>query len=137
MQLSLHGDAVHLHGRGWRVLARRHLRDGDHRVEGRLVDGLAEDGVLGLARREPVEEGVVDDVHEELRAAGVGRAGIGHGERAGLVGDARRVLVLDVAAVAARLGGARDDVLEGAVRWPASASIAVAPNATPMMPANL
>eukprot|EP00964_Phaeocystis_antarctica_P063516 scaffold38138_cov63-Phaeocystis_antarctica.AAC.3 len=91
-------DRLHHHRGDGAVVARRHLGDLDHDVDARLVDALAEDRVLGLARGEPVEEVVVHGVHEELAAARVGRAGVGHGERAGLVGELGGELVLDIAA---------------------------------------
>ena len=43
---------------------------------------LTEHRVLGLPRAEPVQEVVVRNVHEELRASRVGRARVGHGESA-------------------------------------------------------
>mmetsp|Transcript_48814 Transcript_48814/g.135438 ORF Transcript_48814/g.135438 Transcript_48814/m.135438 type:complete len:200 (+) Transcript_48814:460-1059(+) len=114
---SLHLDSNrhHLNRRDRAVVLRLDLRDLHHHVERSLVDALAEDGVLRLARREPVEEVVVDGVHEELRAARVGGASVGHRQRAGLVRDLRRVLVRDVAAAAALTRFARLQVLVGAV----------------------
>merc|ERR1711933_17514 len=70
--------ALHLHGRVRAVVGSRHLRDFHHNVEGLLVAGLAENRVLRLARREPIEEIVVYSVHEELRAARAWLARVGH-----------------------------------------------------------
>ena len=68
--------------------------------------GLAlEDRVLGGgAVVEPIEEGVVLGVDEELRATRIGRAGVGHGQGADLVGELGRQLVGDVAAAVTRDG---------------------------------
>mmetsp|Transcript_19737 Transcript_19737/g.78600 ORF Transcript_19737/g.78600 Transcript_19737/m.78600 type:complete len:207 (-) Transcript_19737:388-1008(-) len=119
-----HRDLEHLDGGHGAVVARLDLGDGDHDVEGRLVGGFAEDRVLRLARREPVEEVVVHDVEEELRAARVRLARVRHRERAGLVRDLGRVLVLDVAAAGAALDGARLEVLVRAVGRAAGAGLA-------------
>ena len=83
------------------------------------VDALAKDRVLRLSRREPVEEIIVDRVHEKLGAARVGRARVGHRQGAGLVGQLRRKLVLDVAAVGARLRRLSHQILERPV-WRAA-----------------
>ena len=61
----------------------------------------AYDGVLRLATGEPVEIRVVRHVHEE-RAARVGLARVGHAQGPFGVGRLVDVLVLDVAAAAAR-----------------------------------
>jgi len=106
------------------VVARAHLGDLDCDVERRLVLDRAEHWVLRLAGGEPVKVRVVGDVEEELAAAAVRRAGVGHRERARLVRRPVDVLVLDVAAVRARLNRARDEVLEGPVGRAASACAA-------------
>ena len=60
---------------------------------------LAEDGVLRRRRVvEVVEERVVLRVQEELRAAAVGGARVGHGDRADLVRQLADELVRNVAA---------------------------------------
>ena len=118
------GDRLHLDRLDRAVIFGPHHRDLHHDVERGLVNGLAEDGVLGFARREPVEEVVVHRVHEELRAARVRLARVRHAKGARLVGDLGRVLILDVAAIGALLNGAGDEVLEAAVLRAAGASFA-------------
>ena len=81
----------------------------------------AYDGVLRLATGEPVEIRVVRNVHEELRAARVGLARVGHAQGPFGVGRLVDVLVLDVAAVGSGLGAARREVFEGSVGRPAGA----------------
>ena len=49
-------DRFHLDGSVGAIVARRHLRDLHHHVERRLVDALAKDRVLRLARREPGDQ---------------------------------------------------------------------------------
>ena len=73
--------------------------------------------MLRSARREPVEVVVVHGIDEELAAAAVGLAGIGHRQGARLVRDLRvfGVLVLDRAVRAVAGAGARA-VRVGAVR---------------------
>ena len=106
-------DVLH-HDRGVRaVIGGGHVGDGAGDIH--AVDDLSEDGVLGLAAGEPVEKIVVRDVDEELAAAAVGLARVGHRQGAGRVGVAADVLVLNVAAVGARLRAARRQVLEGPI----------------------
>src|SRR5690606_22325812 len=61
------------------------------------IDDLAEYRVLRGTRGKPVQICVMHGVNEELTAAAVGPAGVGHGQRAGLVGElgVSRMLVLD------------------------------------------
>mmetsp|Transcript_27564 Transcript_27564/g.70232 ORF Transcript_27564/g.70232 Transcript_27564/m.70232 type:complete len:205 (-) Transcript_27564:36-650(-) len=118
-------DRLHLHGRVGTIVACRHLGYLDHHVERGLVDCLAEHGVLRLARAEPVEEVVVHGVHEELRAARVGLAGVRHGESTRLIGDLGSVFILDVAAARSGLGRAGDKVLVCAI-WRAASACAPA-----------
>ena len=59
---SSDGDRVHPHRRDWAIVAGGGLRDGDHHIEARLIDGLAKHRVLRIAGGEPVQEVVVDGV---------------------------------------------------------------------------
>mmetsp|Transcript_13014 Transcript_13014/g.38222 ORF Transcript_13014/g.38222 Transcript_13014/m.38222 type:complete len:231 (+) Transcript_13014:326-1018(+) len=98
------GRVVGVRARGLDLLA--HLEARDH---------LAEDGVLRIAWREEIEEVIVDRIDEELGAARVGSARIGHGKRAHLVGDLLGVLVQNVAPRIAREHLACLEVLVGGV----------------------
>eukprot|EP00967_Tisochrysis_lutea_P153273 scaffold302114_cov21-Tisochrysis_lutea.AAC.2 len=60
-------DGEHLDGFDGVVADRLDLRNGGHHVH--ALDDFAKDGVLRLTAREPVEEGVVGNVDEELGAA--------------------------------------------------------------------
>ena len=68
------------------------------------------------------EQRVGPTVHEELRATRVCRAGVRHRKGAGLVRYLGGKLVLDVAAVAARLNRTRNQVLKSAIFRPTGAS---------------
>ena len=92
-----------------------HLADGHGQLH--PLDNVPEDHVLARALAEPIKAVVVVDVHEYLRAAGVGLARVGHRERPRVVCVLAHVLILDVAAICPRLCGARLEVLEGAVGW--------------------
>lgn len=81
------GDLVDLDG-GVRVviLVAGGVVDLHHNVH--ATGHATEHGVLGRgALVEEVQEGVVHHVQEELRSAGVGRASVGHGHSARLVGE--------------------------------------------------
>merc|ERR1719263_1572905 len=106
-----HTHGVHCYGFYGTIVARLDVRDLDHHVEAGLVDGFAEDGVLGFAGREPIEEVIVDDIHEELRAARVWLARVRHREGSRLVADLGRILVIDVPAALARFLPAGFEIL--------------------------
>merc|ERR1712110_89918 len=93
------GDAVHLHRGDRSVVLCRHLGNLHHDIEARLVNGSAENRMLGLSRAKPVQEVVVDDVHEELRTARVGLSSVCHAEGAWFIGNLCSVFVLDVASI--------------------------------------
>ena len=93
---------------------------GDLLDEVHALGDLAEDGVgRGGGAIEPVKEGVVGDVDEELGAAGLGLAGVGHGEGADVVGDALGELVGD-----ATVRGAADGLAIAGLEGGASAGAA-------------
>mmetsp|Transcript_25554 Transcript_25554/g.65153 ORF Transcript_25554/g.65153 Transcript_25554/m.65153 type:complete len:241 (-) Transcript_25554:18-740(-) len=117
----LDGHRLHHDGSPGVVVAGRNLGDGLADVV--ALGDLAEDGVLGLARREPIQVSVVRHVHEELGAPGVRRATICHGQGAGRVRVPGDALVLDVAAAEARLHRARLEVFELAIRRAAGARL--------------
>merc|ERR1712166_917054 len=107
-------DLLHLDRGDGVVVVRGHGADLHEQLV--VLGDLGEDGVLAGRRRvKPVEVGVVGDVEEDLRAAAVRLAGVGHGDRARDVGVLRDQLVLDVAAVAAGLITTSHQVFEGAV----------------------
>jgi len=94
--------------------------------EVKVLGDLAEDGVSrGSGAIEPVQEGVVGDVDEELRATGLGLAGVGHREGPDVVGDFCRELVGDATVVSAGDGLAIAG-LEGGVGGGAAGSGTVA-----------
>mmetsp|Transcript_5924 Transcript_5924/g.10007 ORF Transcript_5924/g.10007 Transcript_5924/m.10007 type:complete len:226 (+) Transcript_5924:104-781(+) len=118
------GDRVH-DNRGDRVVvavgpAAADLHDNVH-----ARSHLAEDRVLARgALVEPVEEVVVDRVDEELRAARVRLASVGHGEGTRLVRDPLRELVRNVPAPVAGDGLATRGRVASATRRAAGASVA-------------
>ena len=117
-------DLDHLDGLDGIVVAAADL--GDLLDEVQVLGDLAEDGVSrGGGAIEPVQEGVVGDVDEELRATGLGLAGVGHREGPDVVGDARRELVGDATVVSAGDGLAIAG-LEGGVGGGAASSGTVA-----------
>lgn len=117
-------DLDHLDGLDGIVVAAADL--GDLLDEVQVLGDLAEDGVSrGGGFIEPVQEGVVGDVDEELRATGLGLAGVGHREGPDVVGDARRELVGDATVVSAGDGLAIAG-LEGGVGGGAASSGTVA-----------
>eukprot|EP00962_Isochrysis_galbana_P016334 scaffold4663_cov104-Isochrysis_galbana.AAC.11 len=114
-----HCERDHLDGLDRVVAHGLDLRDGLDHVHA-LHNG-SENGVLGLAAREPIEERVVSNIQKELRAARIGPAGVGHRQRARLVGVLGDVLIQNVAAVAPLLCLAGGQVLERAVGRASSA----------------
>lgn len=117
-------DLDHLDGLDGIVVAAADL--GDLLDEVQVLGDLAEDGVSrGGGAIEPVQERVVGDVDEELRATGLGLAGVGHREGPDVVGDARRELVGDATVVGAGDGLAIAG-LEGGVGGGAASSGTVA-----------
>lgn len=70
-----------------------------------IVRDFPKDG-MGAGRRlvEPVEEGIVCHVDKELASARLGLAGIGHAERANIVGDFGSQFVGNAAAGSAGVG---------------------------------
>lgn len=87
-------DLDHLDGLDGVVAAGGDL--GDLLDEVQTLGDLAEDGMGGGGGAiEPVKEGVVGDVDEELGTTGLGTASVGHGEGADVVGDALGELVGD------------------------------------------
>mmetsp|Transcript_32258 Transcript_32258/g.102857 ORF Transcript_32258/g.102857 Transcript_32258/m.102857 type:complete len:202 (+) Transcript_32258:535-1140(+) len=114
---SAHRHLAHHDGDHRVVVARAHARDGEDDLPAR--SHLPKDRVPGGAAGEPVEVRVVGHIDEELRAAGVWRARVCHRQAVRHVGVARDVLVLDVAAVRARLRRAGREVDKGPVGRPA------------------
>lgn len=57
--------------------------------------------MLGVTRREPIQEVVVDGIHKKLTPARVLRARVGHGQGERFVAQLRRELIGDVAAAVA------------------------------------
>ena len=107
MRLLLNGNLDHLHGNlGVVIPGGGGIDGGDHIL---AADNTTKDGVLGrggLVKK--VKETVVNHIDEELTAAGVGLARVGHGQGEGFVGQtrarSRAELVLDAALAVSGLG---------------------------------
>merc|ERR1719336_392258 len=112
-------DAVHPDGLNRVVVPGLDLRDLHSYVH--PLGDLAEDWVLGLSWREPVEIPVVGDIHEELRSTRVFLASVGHGQSSRRIAVPGDVFVLDVATIEALFRGTSLQVLEGTIFGPASA----------------
>ena len=103
-------NTVHSDGRPWVVSHCWHVRDAFH--NGVPFYDAGKNWVSGLAGRKPIEETVVVNIEEHLRAAAVGLPGVCHCYRTRQVAVFRSELVLNVAAVRPLLLAASLQVFE-------------------------
>ena len=117
-----HLHAAHLDRRDWPVVLRGHLRDRDHDIEALFVYALAEHGMFAVPRCVPVQNVIVVDVHEKLRASRIRRACVRHRKRPSVVPNLNCELIWDCAASAARDNATIPKICKaGFVSWPACA----------------